>query len=280
MRKWLALGVQVPFVAMMWVACNGDNNNGSDAGDSSVQDVKVDKKAPADVAQVDTGGGGCSPETTIDTSQIKFVPPITPNPNACSDAQILALYNACFGTSATQAACTAFEGAAANTTCVGCMLTTWGTSTAFGTLVAISGVDYANTSGCIAIETGDQSATSCAAKEQAVLNCEILACSTSCPKITDQTTFTEWTNCTTAADNGICKTYVDAVCNLADAGAEAGAAYQTCQNHQSFQDYYNALAPIFCGGYAADAGASDAGSSDAGDGGLLDAALDAPDGGG
>jgi hypothetical protein len=276
MRKWLALGVQVPFVAMMWVACSGDTNNGSDAGDSSIPDVAPDKKAPADVAQVDTGGGGCAPETTIDTSQIKFIPPITPLPNGCSDAQITGLWNACFGTSATQTACTTFEGAAANKTCVGCMLSTWGTSTAFGTLVAISGVDYANISGCIALETGDQSATSCAAKEQAVLNCEILACSPSCPKITDQTTFKEWTTCTTAADNGVCKTYVDGVCNLADAGAEAGAAYQTCQNHQAFQDYYNALSPIFCGGYPADAGVADSGT----DSSTTDAATDAPDDGG
>ena len=25
MRKWLAFGIQVPFVAMMWVACSGDD---------------------------------------------------------------------------------------------------------------------------------------------------------------------------------------------------------------------------------------------------------------
>ena len=79
--------------------------------------------------------------------------------------------------------------------------------------------------------------------------------------------------CTTAADNGVCKTYVEAACNLADAGAEGGVAYTVCQNHQAFQDYYNALAPVFCGGYPADAGVADSGTDAA-----TDAATDAPDG--
>jgi hypothetical protein len=279
MRKWLALGVQVPFLAMMWVACNGDNTQNADAGDAaSVQDVKAEKK-PIDTGVQDTGSGACSPATSIDSSQIKFVPPNAPNPTACSDAQIQQLYDACFGPNAAQTPCTAFINAASNKTCNTCMFSTWGTSTALGTLIDVAGVDYADTSGCIAIETGDSSSTGCAAKEQAVLACEVLACGTNCPQVSDQTTFNEWTACTSQADQGVCKTYADAVCDLSD----AGTVYTVCQNHQSFDEYYFALAPVFCGGYPADAGVSDAGSDAASDASTSDAsssdaATDAPDG--
>ena len=277
MRKWLALGVQVPFVAMLTVAaCSSDDSSNPDAGDSSVLDVKADKKVPIESGPTpDTGSGQCVPDTTIDTSQIKWVPPVTPNPNACSATQVQQLYDGCLGSSASSTACNAFLNNAANATCSKCMISKYGTDTSYGALIQIGGVDYANVSGCIAIVTGDNSSTGCGAKAEAVIECENAACTNACPAVTDQATFTEWTNCTTAADNAVCKTYLDAECNIADAGASV------CQQ-SGFQAYYFAYAPIFCGAYATDGGTTDGGSDASTDSGsdatVSDAATDAPDG--
>src|ERR1700690_773331 len=140
------------------------------------------------------------------------------------------------------------------------MVSTSGKDTSYGALIAVGGVDYADIAGCIAIETNDLTSTGCGAKNQATSDCEQLACETNCPAVTDQTTFQEYTACTTAADGAVCKSYLDAECNFADAGTDSGeAAYNICVNHASFQDYYNAMATVFCGGLPA----TDAGSSDA-----------------
>jgi len=272
MRKWLVLAVQLPFVALMWAGCNGDDTSG-DAGDAA-QDVKTDKKLAPETGPVDSGIQCPTPLSSIDTSQITWVPPITPNPTACSDAQIAAYFDGCLGPNQSTSACQAFTTSAANATCLGCLITNQSASK-YGALIAVGGVDYANTSGCIAILTGDSSNTGCGAKAESVLQCESLACGDQCP-VKDNASFQQYTQCTGAADKSVCQTYVSAQCDLSD----AGSVYATCLNHSDFASFYAAIAPVFCGGYPADAG-TDGGtdaSTDAADDGATDAATDAPDG--
>ena len=252
MRKWLAFGITVPFVAMMWAGCNGGDDT-TDAGDAA-QDVKIDKKPLPETSVPDTGPTCPTPYATIDTSQVTWVPPITPNPTACSDVQISTYFDACLGTNSSSQACNAFVQSSTNATCLGCLVTNSNAS-AYGALISVGGVDYANISGCIAIVTGDTSATGCGAKSEAVTQCESLACGDLCP-VTDNASFALYQQCTQSADSAVCKSYVDAECDLSD----AGAVYAECVNHSGFQDYYTALAPIFCGGYATDGGVSDAGT--------------------
>ena len=66
MRKWLALAIQLPFLAMVWAGCNGDNSGQGDGGDAAL-DVKPDKKVLPDTGPVETGPV-CAPSSTIDTS--------------------------------------------------------------------------------------------------------------------------------------------------------------------------------------------------------------------
>jgi len=275
MRKGLAIGFTVPFAVVMFAACNSGDNNGSDASTDATNptDVVTEKKPLPESSTSDVNTGTCSPSTTIDTSQVTWVAPITPNANACSATQVQALYDGCFGTNASSTACNGFINTSANTTCYACMVSTYGKSTSYGALVQIGGVDYANIAGCIAVLTGDTSSTGCGAKDQAVTDCETLACEDNCPEVTDNTSFEEYTNCTQAADQGVCASYISAECDLQDAGLDgAASAYATCVNQSSFENYYFAMATVFCGNYAVDAG------TDAGTDAETDAAEDAPDG--
>ncbi|HEY1960238.1 MAG TPA: hypothetical protein VGH28_31730 [Polyangiaceae bacterium] len=271
MRKWLALAIQVPLVAMLCAAgCNNGDDTTGDAGDAA-QDVKPDKKAVPESGPIEASIECPTPNPTIDTSAITWVPPITPDPTACSDVQIAAFFDGCFGPQKSTSACQGFENANANANCLKCLITNQNAS-AYGALIAIGGIDYANTSGCIAILSGDSSATGCGAKAQSVLDCESLACADQCA-VTDDASLQLYDQCTSAADQAVCKSYVDGQCDLTD----AGAVNSICLNQPDFEHYYDALAPIFCGGYPADAGAGDAGT-DAADDGAADAASDAPDG--
>lgn len=273
MRKSLAAFVSVSFVAFVFAACSGDDNK-TDGGGDATTDVVTEKKPLPEASNNDVNTGACSPSATIDTSKVTWVPPNAAAPTACSATQVAGLYNGCYLSTSTSSTCQAFTGNAANATCYKCMVSTFGADTSYGALIQIGGVVYANIAGCIALVTGDTSGTGCGAKNQAVTDCETLACQDNCPSVTDQTTFTEYTNCTTAADKGACDTYVTAECNLQDAGADGSAtAYATCENHSSFQDYYNAMAAVFCGDYAV----SDAGTDAASDA-TNDATNDAPDG--
>jgi hypothetical protein len=127
-------------------------------------------------------------------------------------------------------------------------------ATSYGALVTYGGIDYANIAGCVSLETGDVSSMSCGAKLQAVTSCEQLACAAICP-VTDQASFTLYTQCATAADNGICHAYVEAECDLADSGIDGAAnAAAVCESAADFQGYYDAMSTVFCGDYAGDAG--------------------------
>ncbi len=271
MRKLLAAAVSVSFVGLFFAACSGGGGTPDGSTDGTTNDVAIDNKKPLpESSTTDVSTGTCSPTATIDTSQITWVPPITPEPNGCSSQQVSDYYNDCLGANATSTLCQGFTSNAANTTCNTCLISTYNKDTTYGALIQIGGVDYANIAGCIAIVTGDTSSTGCGAKDQAVTDCETLACQANCPAVTDTPSFTEYTNCTTAADSAVCASYVSGECNLQDAGADgSAAAYATCENHSSFEDYYNAMAVVFCGGYAV---------TDAGTDAATDATTDAPDG--
>ncbi len=272
MRKSLAAFVSVSFVAALFAACSGDDNK-TDGGGDATADVVTEKKPLPETGPSDTGGQ-CSPSATVDTSQIKWVPPVTPNPTACSDVQAKTYFDSCFGTNGSATACNAFTTNAANATCYTCLASeAGGPETSYGVLVAYGNIYYPNTAGCIALVTGDSSSSSCGAKLQATIDCDNLACAPNCPAVTSAT-INEYNACTQAAESGACKTLAEADCNLADGGVDGGAAaIATCEaTPTDFQATYYAYVPLFCGGYATDGGTD--GGSDA----ASDAAVDAPDG--
>jgi hypothetical protein len=259
MRKWLVVCVPLPFFSMMWAACSS-SPTGSDGGaDVTVTDsATMDKKVIPDVGMMEAAATCPTPASSIDTSMIQWVPPVTPNPTACTATQASTYFDDCWGTSSSSTLCNAFTGSSANTACAAC-LSTASTASAYGVIVVYTGIGYDNQAGCVAVEMGDLSSTGCGAKIQAVTQCENLACLTNCP-VTDQASLTLFQQCAAAADMGVCSQYATAAnagaCNLADSGADGAAqAGAICESATDFQGLYNAISPVFCGDYTpADAG--------------------------
>ena len=266
MRKLLAFAVQIPFFAMMSMAACGDNGGGADAGDGAAPlDVKADKKIVPDTGPIETGPT-CSP-SDVNAADLTWTPPRPINATACSDAQITGYYAACLNGGS---GCATFEGATANKACVACINSNI-TDSAYGPLIAVpNNVVYANIGGCIALVSGDVTATGCGAKAWMASECEDKACSDNCAGAT----FNEYQTCTNAAAQGTCANEEKAVCDLSD----AGNVTDTCNlNASTFEELYTSITAVFCGGYPADAGTPDSGVQD---GGSADASTDAPDGGG
>jgi hypothetical protein len=247
---------------MMSIAACGDGGGGTaDASDSAAPtDVKLDKKPPTETAPP-PDVATCQP-SDVNAGDLTWTPPRPINPSGCSDAQISGYFAACLNGGS---GCSTFEGATANKACVAC-INSLITDSAYGPLIAVpNNVVYANIGGCIALVTGDVSATGCGAKAWEASECEDKACSDNCVGAQ----FADYQNCTKAAATGTCANEEKAVCDLSDAGNVTAACNL---NAKTFQDLYTSIATVFCGGYPADAGppsdggAPDSGPTDAGGG--------------
>lgn len=277
MRKLLFVSLVAPLATVLYAACGGDDSTtpppGTDA--SMPMDVARDTKKPVDnyVPPPDDTGPVCAPG---DTS--KFMPtwgaPVH-DPTACTPAQIQGYADACIGGTT----CTAFTGDAANKACVACLATP-DTATSYGPMVVHMSWREINVAGCYAITDGDASAMSCAAKAEALNECDRAACEPNCPLPKgDQAAFSAFQTCLQNAPAASCAMYASALC------ADAGVAGALCDGNgpsgpvMTFKDYFLLVAPVFCSG-ASDGGTTDGGMSDAADdgsasdGGSADAAGD------
>jgi hypothetical protein len=118
---------------------------------------------------------------------------------------------------------------------------------AYGALVLVAnGSAVANISGCIGIVDGDTSDTGCAAKYQVYEECLTAACE-GCQA------FESYTSCKDAAGQGVCRSYWQA------ATCSSKPLYNICRSYSTFDEYFFAMAQIFClsgpdGGTTIDAG--------------------------
>jgi len=143
----------------------------------------------------------------------------------------------------------------ANTACGKCIESNdtdakWGVLVYGSGMFVVNGIVQANYDGCLTLEGASQ----CANDDFAANSCTKFACEQQCP-VTDQPSYNAYSMCVTSASSGVCKMYTSKI--SASCSGDAGAAIAACKG-TSFQDYYNKIAPIFCGG---------APSGDAGDGG-------------
>jgi hypothetical protein len=254
------------------VSCGGGDDSSAPAtADASPDVVFHDAGSVTD----DDAGSVCAPFLPAGYSSA-YVPPVTTN-TACTSAQVQAFYDNCFATTSTSTGCQTFYNAAENKACVTCMYTPQG-SAAYGAVIALTnGTAEANIAGCVALVDGDNSPTSCAAKYQAGQFCEIDACSGCVIDSSDNTTFTAFTKCESAAGTGIC------AADEADGGCEKAAKYAACNTATTFEQYMIALGNQMCAsGNVSDAGvdSGDAGDADVGDANddAGDASDDAADG--
>jgi hypothetical protein len=232
----LALPSVFVFAALALVAGSGCSSTGSatDAGPdvTTATDARADRGVPV------TDAGSCRPGDVSSFKPGALVPPVPPQ-DVCSPTLVAEFYAKCLDeTTADTMACQAFV--MANGTCAKCLETNAGAS-AYGPVISAQGIVSVNIAGCIALVTGDKGPMGCAAKYQAADDCATQACEANCPiDENDPATFTAYENCLGQAAEGGCKAYQDALCKV------DGSPIAQCTDHQSFKEYYDAIAPLFC----------------------------------
>jgi hypothetical protein len=219
-----------------------------------------------------TGPTGCVPHGVPGYSPA-WHPPNAPQV-ACVDTELDDFLVACIGVASTQADCNTYQ--AAHAQCFGCMVTP-DTSGTWGPIVAstLTPFTYGNFAGCLSIETGDQSSTSCGALQQATRVCTELACNgPQCPAIT-QPEVAQIAQCVADASDLVCGQYhskeLDCVQGMVTAGGPGAAAVHYC-SQATYGDevaFYRALGLVFCASSPATDGGTDAAPppNDGGDGG-------------
>jgi hypothetical protein len=183
---------------------------------------------------------------------------------------IQVFYDDCFGSGMTKAACDGF--AVSNPACQACIESA-ATATAYGPLVLANGFVEANVAGCIEVEAPSDFA--CAQAQQALSDCELAACAANCP-VVDQASLVAYEQCAAEADQGGCLAYDTAsLCLQNEVEAGASSAPEALCLSTTFEAFYAAIVPVFCGQTLADGGPSANGSSAdgsvSGDGGADDA---------
>jgi hypothetical protein len=279
LKKCIGLVSMAALGGALVVGCSsssnsGNNNNPTDSGTSTTDashpgthpDASPvsgdDSSTPGD----DGGSAACAP-----ADETGFKPTwhaAKPAASQCTQAQIDA-YHQCLKDGQTQqspASCAPFgtNATTANKNCVTCILTQ-DTAAAYGPIVVHKGTIEMNVPGCLAVATNDPQGTGCAGKYQAASECRLASCAANCP-VTDDASFQAEQSCEQAAAAGTCKSFEDAAA-CADGLVEAGGAPAACLSGQSFDDLYNAIVPIFCGGAAAADGGSNDAATDAAGGG-------------
>jgi hypothetical protein len=186
---------------------------------------------------------------------------------------IAAYYNDCFGSGMTKAACDGF--ALANPTCNACIETAE-TASVYGPLVLSDGFVQANIAGCIELESPSNLA--CAQAQQALSDCELAACAANCP-VVDQASLVLYEQCANQADGAGCLAYYSAaLCLQTEVEAGAGSGPESACLAPTFEAFYAAIVPVFCGQMSSDAGpTSDASGPD---GSVADASIAPPSDGG
>lgn len=259
MYYWLSLGAPgriAPAAVICSLAFIGGCNSLSDASASSVSVPTAD------------GGGGGAP-TTNDASAAgtschpgnveTFVPapyrhPTAPGQGACVATDggpdpIQAYYEDCFGPGMTKAACDGF--AVSNPTCTACIESTE-SAAAYGPLVLANGFVEANVAGCIELESPSNFA--CAQAQQALSDCELAACAANCV-VVDQTSLLAYEKCSSEASQTGCMAYdTAALCLGAEVEAGASGDAESVCLPSTFQAFYEAIVPLFCGAMATDGG--------------------------
>jgi hypothetical protein len=235
-------------------ACSGPPNNGTppDTGSDGSADARDGRVHGDDVFVPDSPGddadSGCpTPADITGWTPPAYHPATGSDQGKCTDAFISAYFTDCLGPTATQATCAPWgtSGDAAHKACAQCLLTL-STAAKYGPLVEYKGVVNANIAGCIELKD-PTNGVACATAVQQSEECDHAACDPVCP-VKDDPSFQLWLQCVQAAEAGQCKPYADkaACANAEQDGGPAAACFPGA--NAKFIDYYDVLAPIFCGG--------------------------------
>ncbi|HLK35391.1 MAG TPA: hypothetical protein VKU41_01480 [Polyangiaceae bacterium] len=217
----------------------------------------------------------CHPGGVTTFSPATYHPALSAGQGACvasaSTDAFVQFYDACLGPNKTQVDCDSF--AESSATCAGCLLTP-STATLYGPLISFGGFVLPNVAGCLelmglhpSVEAGvDSQALACAKSLQALEECELTACKANCP-VPSGGTLDLYDACAREADKAGCQSYASAAAcadayRTVDAGSSGDSGTLTSAAcFLSFQDFYDAVAPFFCGPPAPSVPARDSGSA-------------------
>ncbi|MGH7286069.1 MAG: hypothetical protein ACRELY_31495 [Polyangiaceae bacterium] len=217
----------------------------------------------------------CAPVLPDAWTPPAFVPPVIDN-TACTHQQVSDYGDKCFGSAG---GCDSFTLNAANAMCMSCLQTEVGVAPRGAVFLLEDGLYRYNYPGCVAIVDGDFSDNGCAAKQQAISDCQDTACSDTCP-IDNSTSQTE--SDSIAALDACENQSIKSVCASAFTAARCDfGKYAQCSIGNTFEDEVVGVANFMCAsGTVEDAGIMDAGNdaTDAADiSDAADADLDAAD---
>jgi hypothetical protein len=283
---WISMVAAV--AAAPWGCASVAGSNGGIAiGDASAQPWHDGGVILFDAA-------ACQPGDVLPFAPTAYVHAAAPS-DACqvtaSGNPADAIFDGCFGASATPAGCA--YAVKNNDPCWRCIDTTVSGAAAYGPVLADgTGIVRLNVAGCI--ELSDPSAIACAKALEAKAECDVDACEANCPVIRYSpaagTQLTAYEACTAVAELGGCQNFAAAAataCQGVDAGprgcSPAGIPVQAGDG--AFEPLYRTAVALFCqvppaldasmvdastfpDGFAQDASSAvDASIDDAGDGG-------------
>jgi hypothetical protein len=203
------------------------------------------------VATVSLDASSCQPADVETYVPGEYHPATAAWQGVCSTGEITAFYDACLAPGTSSAtACSAFSAPdAAGSACAACIVTP-DSASAYGPLISHGTFITNNVAGCIQLTLPSE--LSCAKAEAALVGCELAACEANCP-VDDAPSRTAYNSCASAADTAGCQSYEQmAECAQSLTQEEAGAA-SVCLP-QSFEAFYYAVVPRFCGSPSEDAG--------------------------
>ena len=166
---------------------------------------------------------------------------------ACTEGQVADEKSKCWGADV-DPSCAAFDRDPANATCLQCLFSSSDEKTYGALILQPNGGALSNVPGCLVLVDGDASATGCGARYQAFEECLDAACMQNC------STFDDYTSCTKIAASNICYPLrLDAACHLKP-------EYAICTKYTTFDEYFFAIARVFCIAGIDDGGGNDGGT--------------------
>ncbi len=176
-----------------------------------------------------------------------FAPQWKPPKNrqtVCTAGQVDSFAGCFFGPAANSPTCVSFVDAPTNALCRDCLLSDI-TDAAYGPFVKL-GTDAitANVEGCVALVTGQKSASGCGAKAQALAQCTAASCGPTCP-VSTHAQVVEYTKCLDAAGKTTCKSYATAA-ECIKAELAPGQPAEGCASGASIELAAAALGKFFC----------------------------------
>jgi hypothetical protein len=240
-RPWL-----ISSALLAATAAGGCTSFGGESSPSVLLDGMATESGDGGTSAAGFGDANACRPGDVETYQPKaYRPAAAAWQGVCSAAQIGSFYDDCLGAQATTTTCTAFKSDKTSSPCAACILTL-DTASHDGPLISHGTFITTNVAGCI--ELTDSAGLSCAKALQALSGCELYACQANCP-VHDSASRMAFDSCADQASNAGCASY-DMATGCVAAERDAGRAADCLL--PAFSDFYNAVAPLFCGAPASD----------------------------